>query len=395
MADHSEATIESCLRPGERLIWSGRPDHEAGLPTRKKNPWIRPAIYLALIMAAAWYVTNELPGDTLERMLGGLKLNSSLIFGIAGVVFVMFVLPSTLRAFKLDSRSRLDRYFLSLQYAITNQRLIIMQGGTIESYGPEDLTQLKIRDRGDGRQDVEFQNRTSSDSATQDPIKDPVGWEQRHAGFKMLPDAVAVKQRIEQWIEERFDEVSEAAEDFTSGDTKSAGAFSNPRLGLVFSAPEGWDIQVRKKAQPFGAKFYDKMNWHAIGATDDWNLVRMEGPMDCCVEFELFETDKPLVSYKTMTKSFWVKAMAGKPIDSDPEYQLNGMNGFRLTYRDDLQMDKHEKGKAAGIAAVARMSRKYMLHDGQRQLYIETRWPEGSEELGEVVDKIVHSIVVQ
>lgn len=393
MAERSEAMIESRLRPGERLMWSGRPDHEAGRSTSKRNPWLRPAIYLVMIILAGWIITNKFPEGTLERAFGGMKLNSGVIFGIAGVIFVTFALPSVLKALKLDNRSRLDRYFLSLQYAITDQRLIIMQGDRMESYGPEDLTQLKIRDRGDGRQDVQFQNQTSSDSAARN--KDPVGWEQRHAGFKMLPDAEAVKQRIEQWIGEHLDEVSVEAESFNTGDSESGRTFSNPPLGLAFRVPSGWDIQVRKKAQPFGARFVDKLNWHSIDETNDWNLVRMEGPMDCRVEFELFETEEPLVSYKTMTKSFWVKAMVGKPIDSDPEFQLNGMAGFRLSYRDDLQMEKDGRTKATGIAAVARMSRKYVLHDGHRQLYIETRWPEGSGKLGETVDKIVRSIVVE
>lgn len=49
-------------------------------------------------------------------------------------------------------------------------------------------------------------------------------------------------------------------------------------------------------------------------------------------------------------------------------------------------------GEAAGIAAVARLSHKYLLHDGRRQRYIETRWPEGSEALGEAVDAVVESI---
>jgi len=148
---------------------------------------------------------------------------------------------------------------------------------------------------------------------------------------------------------------------------------------------------VRKKAQPFGAKFVDKQSWYSIGETDDWNLVRMQGPMDSVVEFELFETE-PLVSYKTMTKSFWVKALVGKPIESDADFRLNGMAGFRLTYRDDLQMENNKRGEAAGIAAVARLSQKYVLHDGKRQLYIETRWPEGSEELGKVVDAVIQTI---
>lgn len=383
--------IQSRLRPGEKLIWSGRPDYQAGQSIRRTNRWFRPVIYLLVIIVAAWVITTSIPEGTLEGAFGGMKVNSTMVFAIAGVIFVMFVLPSVLKALKLDNRSRLDRYFLSLHYAITDQRLIIMQGDTIESYGPGDLTQLKIRDRGDGRQDIEFQDRTTSDSAAR--RKDPVGWEQRHAGFKVLPDAEAVKQRIERWIDEHLDEASESAEAFNSGDSESTRTFSNPSLGLTFHVPEGWDIKVRKKAQPYGAKFVDKLNWHEIGESDDWNLVRMDGPMDSRVEFELFETEKPLVSLKTMTKSFWVKAMVGKPVDSDPEFRMNGMSGFCLTYRDDLQMSKDRNGKAAGIAAVARMSKKYVLHDGQRQLYIETRWPEGSGELGEAVDRIARSIV--
>ena len=235
MAKPSHATIESRLRPGEKLIWSGRPEHEAARPTRKTNPWIGPAVNLVIIMGAAWFIANKLPGGTLERMLGGIKLDSGMIFGIAGAIFVVFVLPPALKALKIDHRSRMDRYFLSLQYAITDQRLIIMQGDRIESYEPENLTQLRIRDRGDGRRDIEFQNQDRATNASRKD--DPVGWEQRHVGFKMLSNAEAVKERIEHWIEEHLEKAGEMAEAFNSGDSDSGRTFGNPLLGLTFRAP--------------------------------------------------------------------------------------------------------------------------------------------------------------
>lgn len=392
MGEHFKATIESRLRPGEKLIWSGKPQHESGTPTRKRNPWIFPAVQLVVIIAAVWVLKAQLPQGTLDRFLGGNEPGMGAVIGISAAIFIVFFLPRVLKSLKLDNQSRLDRYLLSLQYAITDQRLIIMQGDKTESYGPEDLTQLRLRDRGDGRQDVQFQDQERAGNASR--REDAVGWEQRRVGFKMLPDAEAVKQRIEQWIEGHLEAVSEQADTFASGEPESGRTFSNPSLGLTFLAPEGWDIQVRKKAKPYGETFVDKAHWRAIGDTDDWNLARLDGPMDSRVEFELFETEKPLVTYRKMTKSRLVRMTAGKPIDSDPEFQLNGMSGYRLTYRDNLQMDKGRSGEVAGIAAVAKLSHKYLLHDGRRQLYVETQWPEGSGGLAETVEAIVRSISV-
>lgn len=392
MGQGSESNIESRLRPGEKLIWSGKPQHEAGGATRKRNLWVGPAIQLAVIVAVVWFINGQLPQGALDRFLGGKELGTGAVIGVSGVIFVVFFLPGVLKTLKLDSQSRLDRYFLSLQYAITDQRVIIMQGDRVDSYGPEDLTQLKILDRGDGRQDVQFQENDPATGTTASRGDDPVGWEQRRVGFKMLTDAEAVKQRIEQWIEGHLEAVGEQAQSFASEDSESGRTFSNPSLGLQFHAPEGWDIRVRKKAQAHGETFVDKAHWRAIGETDDWNLVRLDGPMDARVEFELFETDKPLVSFKKMTKSRLVRMMVGKPIDADPEFELNGMHGYRLTYRDNLQMEKGKSGEVAGIAALAKLSHKCLLHDGRRQLYIETRWPEGSEALGAVVESVVNSI---
>jgi len=70
-----------------------------------------------------------------------------------------------------------------------------------------------------------------------------------------------------------------------------------------------------------------------------------------------------------------------------------------IVYRAIATHLTHKAGfrKAAadtGAVTLVQMSRIHLLHDGRCQLYVISRWLEGSSELAETVAAIVHSIGV-
>lgn len=394
MPEQSIPSIESQLRPDEKILWQGKPAHEAGTPVAKSNPLVRITVVLAFFGVAAWILSAKMPEGTLERLTGG-QLPPGAMIGIAAAVIIMFVLPQILKAFKVDPQARLDRYLFSQAYAITDQRIIIVSEGNVQSYGPEHLVKLSVKDLGTGKSDVRFYRRSRSrgSSGNRSTSSDPVEMQREWIGFKMLPDAEAVKQRLEQWIAERVSEAAEGIEDFSADESGSGQEFRNTTLGIAFRVPDDWDVQVRKKTEPHGKTFVDKEHWRAIGETDDWNTVRVTGPLNCEVLFELFETE-PTVTLESMTKGFLVKMLVGKPTETDLDYDLNGMPGFALTYGKDLLMEKAQKKGGGGGSVNAVQSKVHVLHDGRRQLYVASRWPKSSPDLGKAVDAVVQSIRV-
>jgi len=98
MEKRSEATINSCLQPEEKLLWSGKPDHQAGASSRKRNFWIGPVLQFVVIITAVWIIRGQLPQNTFDRFLGGNEPGTGAVIGISVAIFVVFFLPGVLRS---------------------------------------------------------------------------------------------------------------------------------------------------------------------------------------------------------------------------------------------------------------------------------------------------------
>jgi hypothetical protein len=156
-------------------------------------------------------------------------------------------------------------------------------------------------------------------------------------------------------------------------------------------APEAWQVQVRQKKKPQGKMFIDRETWQEIGSGDAWNVVKITGPSHCRIEVEVFKTS-PTVTFDKLANSKLADSVSGKVVDSRPDLEINSLRGFSVTRRNDLQVDP-ETGRA-GIAAVVAPERHTVLHDGQRQIYIISTWPEDSEDLQRAVDAVVESVKI-
>jgi hypothetical protein len=107
----------------------------------------------------------------------------------------------TIRILWLDDHSRLERYFRSLTYAITDRRLLILERDQVSAtYPPGQAHEPIIRQRAPGYSDVIFDEQSVRANDLR-IVQDPVYGERRRVGFKALPNAEEIQQRVVQLLE--------------------------------------------------------------------------------------------------------------------------------------------------------------------------------------------------
>jgi hypothetical protein len=395
MRDSAETVVNRVLEPGEKILWTGRPHVETALDQHAQRRRRGRLLAIGIFILAAPWLLSRTVFPSLSAVFEEVGLEPRFVVPIV-VVLALIILP---RMFKVDPKSRLHRYFNSLTYAITTERLLILEADKVyDAYTPEQVRSPRIRERAPGYSDVNFDERDRH-RADGTISKDDVLRERRHAGFKSLPNAQEMKQRIDDWLQDHHTQAAREVADFVPAASKKS-KLDQPKggiriversLGLELSAPEEWEVQVRAKKKPQGKIFIDKENWHALGEPESWNLVRIEGPSKCRVEIEIFETP-PTVTFEKLANSRLADSISGPVIDKDSDCEINGLRGFSVTRRNDLEVN--QQYNEVGIAAVVAPERHTVLHDGKRQVYVISTWPEDSEDLQRAVDTVVESIEV-
>ena len=389
----AEQVISRVLEPGEKILWSGRPHVEVSMDHfGQRRRRARTVGIPIIVIVTLWLARDQLGLASLEGVSSLFSENPRMLLAM----MVLVVLIALVYVFKVDDRSRLERHIRSLSYAISDRRLLILERDkVVAAYTPEQTRRPSLHKRSPGYSDVIFDQRSSGEA--DEVTRDPVARERRQIGFKALPNAQEIKQHIEEWIDDHIRETAREVADFVKAtpsrqrrDLPTGGRrIENLALGLKLDAPEEWKVRVRMKKKPQGKIFLDKENWHQESETGAWNLVKIEGPSRCMIEVEVFET-MPTVTFDELAHSKLADSITGKIIESGTDCEINGMRGFYVTRRNDLQMNPDTN--SVGIGAVVAPERHTVLHDGQRQIFIVSTWPEDSEDLKRAVEAVVESI---
>jgi hypothetical protein len=408
----AEQVVSGVIEPDEQILWTGRPDADAMAAGERRRWMLRLLLWPPLVAGAAWMAARASPAVMEGAPSLDLLLEPRVRLSVIGLLI-------GIGALGVAGRMRFRRYARSLAYALTDRRLLILEGSEItDDYPPQRLGRMRLRRRGRGLADVVFGVRGASRGGTM-RSRDPVQRERNMVAFKALPDADDVLSRIDAWLAgklraaeaevssfggvagESAGDVSRSmrhastaagnATDDTGGasaGTDGARRISHASLGLVVDLPEPWRVRVRNKKKPYGVTFFDREHWHALGEPVEWNVVHGEGPLGCSVEVEVFET-KETVSFESLANSRLADAVSGRVVATEPALEIDGLAGFSVTRRSDLRLDTDS---AATFAAVVMLQRRTVLREGSRQLFVRSIWPEESEVLERAVDRVVRSI---
>lgn len=395
-----EQTVTRVLEPGEKIIWTGRPDVElmtghlrGGAGIRLRGRGILAT--LALVGATGYLFMDgqfgfEAPGSMAELRDFILDGPGGPLLAVAGLLgFALFA-----RAKGWDNTGAYVRWAENQTYAITDRRLLILDGENIAwQFGPEDFGEPRIRERGQHHADIEFREvRLEGRRGT------ALNRDRTRIGFKALKNAGEVRRRIEEWRRAHREQEESEVESFldaparpgTGGGTDSIRTIRNEEFGVTVHVPEAWDIEVRRRRKPYGRIFLDRENWKSPETLPDWNVLRARGDFHSAFEIHLDRVKKLVTPYEKALNSSLVNAVAGKVVDSDGGVRRGRFEGYRIT-RDHVVHGRDQDHKDINRPALVR---QVMLHDGRLQVGIVMLWPKDSEPLRLTVEKILDTLEI-
>lgn len=395
----AETLLRRIMADDETLIWAARPNIDVILKDRGQSGARSPARMLMLVVVVGgsfWLLTRysgvELPATTEDL---GKLLESKAIYPVTAFIGI-FILARLIRRLGWDNGSRLKRWLRGQSYGLTNRRLLILSGDSIEhELGPEDFVEPRVQDRGSGYGDVELKVRSSPGEQRSSNFQR----EQLRVAFRAIPNAADVKQRIDDWRREFRRKEEKEAQAFLDGaaaTAREAGVAGNVRTlrndtyGVTLSLPDSWHIKVRKRRKPYGKVFVDLERWEKPEERPDWNALKAEEDYFTAFEIHLDHVRKPVMVYQQAKTSALIKALSGEIVESDGNVQRGNFEGFSITRKhverrpDQIITDRSRPA----------LHRWMLLHDGRLQIGMSMMWPENSEPLERAIDKIVESIRV-
>lgn len=352
--------------------------------------------YLVAVGVFVWFWQRYNGGGlpTSSEELANL-LDSKAVYPIAAFVGIAIVMQ-VIRRKGWDNRSRFERWIRAQSYGLTNRRLLVLTGDEIEDeLGPDDFAEPRVRDRGNGYADLELKEQSGDTGRRTTALER----ERLKVVFRAIPDAEHVKQKIEDWRRHFRLREEEDAKAFLDGPampsqrTATASGvrtLRNDRFGVTLSLPDAWAVKVRKRRKPYGKVFLDFERWTSPEELLDWNVLKAEGDYLTAFEMHLDQVRQPVIRYEKAKNSALINAISGEIVESDGNLRRENFEGFAITRKHvDRRPDQN-----GGDRTRPAFHRWMVLHDGQLQIGLTMVWPEDSETLKRVVDKIYESIKV-
>ena len=345
--ESAEQVVSRALDPGEKIVWCGRPDVDALLEHRAGE-------------------------ETLARKIS---------------------LGPTRSGQLLPSRA-IRPWAESLTYAITDRRLLILEGDVVTDAYTADLLRIapRLEIRGPSHGDVIFGTSEHEDgfptapdrSLVRSSLVPAIAREQMVKAFKALGDVESVKQSLDDWLRGHEERVRLSLRDFVgrSGpdDEEHARLVTNARLGLSIVIPSGLALRVRERAAPTGKLVAEIQSWSLLGDSDTWNTLEGRATRGFEIYFELLESPRPTMSLKKLEGGFIKRLLVGKILGVQEDLVIGTFRGFAV----------RRSSRADGTVI-----KQVLLHDGRRQFFSQGDWPEGWTEGEPAIDSIVQSLRVE
>lgn len=386
--------IEHILKNNEKILWSGQPDLQAIKQTRYSGGgFINKIIVIVFIAGFIWVMSSgEMTWYTDPAMIW------IWVMVAASVLWIIY------KRLYFDKK-KLMQWAKSLAYVITDKRILILRDGKIEQapdLGGVVQPQLMPRKGSSGFDDLIWEKRAIEVRTSSGNVRyvSPLEREQAETGFKALPDATAVKEILDNWIKQQqliiqnqdSDSISQS-QTTTSANTDNStiskfDEYVSPCHGFSMGFPASWEISSRYRKLAFGKWGIEReASWSTPGSKPEWNVIRGQNKSNTFVEVQV----QKIAAFNTLESLMGTSGVAtalgnGEIIDHEASISVNGIPGFYVT---------RHSGAGASILPTQIEEilsnwciRKYILHDGKYQYYIEAMWPvdhQGQQEICEAI----------
>jgi len=144
-AAEAQIRVQSELHVGENLVWSGVPDARRAAVAAIPETLLPGIVFGGAGLFAMIYIYGA--GSTMPKT-SSRSLSPMLAALVMGLPFVIAGLINLLRPLWIYWKR------LNTSYAVTNQRVMIVSGGSVRSIKPGDIFDVKYRERRNGSGEV-------------------------------------------------------------------------------------------------------------------------------------------------------------------------------------------------------------------------------------------------
>ncbi len=395
-----EQIVGKILEPGEKILWTGVPDMKGLLIKRHIFELFFVIFFIAaIIFAYEFYqqyktefeesliVVNDIPFMALQFLLDlDLTPGRYMMIGVAIVLVTVIVFLKFVP---------LKKYFESQTYAITNRRLLVLDGGEVMRYEggetafkPRDLVNVEIIKRRGGFGDVIFaRNSGQYLTKVKSKTKDPLYEAKLSTGFKLQKNPAELLKRIQDWQQDASIKMDKKLAGFLQADfndsSEKVQKIENSRIGLKMVAPVEWTVTVKKGNKSFDRSPQARGGWKPLGQSDDWNIVKIYGTRVYQLEVGLFLTNQQ-TTYKEQAK--------GRIIDSNENYEFAGHKGFMFEVKRDINSRFEPagpilRGKIFSVKTI-------VLQEPGREIVIVATYADDTPTCKQVIDRMLESIQI-
>jgi len=333
------------LEAGESVQWSEHPGPSRGGPREFKGALVPGGIagFIAMFIVG----TQELP---------------------AFVPLLAFVVAGAAVTWVFYSAHHLPG---TASYAVTNRRVLILDGGELRTFGPDEITHLKVVPHSDGTVDLFWgddtpaprQRHRASDTGG---ARAQFRINQRHfrRGFLGLLQAEPAQTLIRELRDVRQRDAAAAALGIpladgdaaahagaaagraadSGGDSAAAAIASRtpeegwrtlrePQTGFAMEVPPLWKVQAAtlKTVKILGVPVGAPPKWSET-LTPGWNQLKIETGVEHAVLAVNLNPDTMPADVTSVLKDRWAKVLNLKVAGSDGDVRVGRLHGFSVTH---------------------------------------------------------------
>jgi len=388
--------IEHILKYNEKVLWSGQPDLQAIKQTRYPGGGMNNTIIIVLLIAGfVWVMSRGEATWSTHPAMNWIWLATA-----ASILWVIY------KRLYFDKK-KLMQWAGSLAYVITDKRILILRGGAIDhapDLGSVQQFQTIPRKGSSGFSDLIWEKRAIDIRTSGGNVKSvsPLEREQAETGFKALADAASVKQILDDWVKQQqliiqnqdSDSISQSQTTSSNSDNSTITKFKeyvSPCFGFSMGFPTSWEISSRYRKLAFGKSGIEReAKWSTPDAKPEWNVILGQNKSKTLVEVQV----QKIAAFNTLESLMGTSGVAtalgqGEIIDHEASISVNGIPGFYVT-----------RHSGAGFMLPSQIEeilsnwyiRRYILHDGIYQYYIEAMWPVDDQGQQEICEAIIATL---
>jgi hypothetical protein len=316
------------IEPGERVLWQQQPGTTAPTPSESSA-------------AQRWGIGLGVLAAVLTRLADVSWFGATIVFLIAAIATATFL--------KRSARLSAGRC-----YAITDRRLLIVDGDETRAFAPTDVTWLDVRKHTDGTADLVWGEEKPSLGSTTNP--DQHGWKasarftfpyrRLSIGFLGLPASEPAESLIRTWLDRHHgraaagipagaDPASDRSDAATVAISEDWQRITQPDFGFEMAIPSTWRWQTAhvKLLRILGIPFLPGETKWSDTPQPGWNTLTTCSEDGKPALQVTLDPERMPANLDAVLNDRWAKIVNLGTLESDPDVRIGSLAGFSVVHK--------------------------------------------------------------